>query len=121
VGARYVTAPSDSEVNELLNSATVFVQTSRHEGFCLPILEAMATGVPVVCTDAHGNRDFCRDGVNCLMPEPRPRAVRDALEAVLADPALRARLSADGLATARRYDWSTRLDELERFFESVAG
>ena len=37
----------------------MFVQTSRHEGFCLPPLEAMAAGAPVVCTDAHGNRDFC--------------------------------------------------------------
>ena len=56
---RYVTSPSDEEVNELFNQATVFVQTSTHEGFCLPPLEAMATGGAVVCTDAHGNRDFC--------------------------------------------------------------
>ena len=58
-GIRYVTAPSDREVNELLNQATAFLQTSTHEGFCLTILEAMATGCPVVCTDADGNRDFC--------------------------------------------------------------
>ena len=60
------------EVNELLNQATVFLQTSTHEGFCLPVLESMATGGAVVCTDAHGNRDYCVDGVNCLMPEPTP-------------------------------------------------
>ena len=78
-GIRYVTSPSDAEVNELLNAATVFVQTSTHEGFCLPVLESMATGGAVVCTDAHGNRDYCVDGVNCLMPEPAPGAVADAL------------------------------------------
>jgi GT2 family glycosyltransferase/glycosyltransferase involved in cell wall biosynthesis len=120
VGARYHVAPSDAEVNELLNTATVFVQTSRHEGFCLPVLEAMATGVPVVCTDAHGNRDFCLDGANCLIPDARPESVRDALQAVLGDPLLRARLSAEGRKTALRYDWAARLDDLERFFESVA-
>ena len=120
VGARYHEAPSDAEVNELLNTATAFVQTSRHEGFCLPVLEAMAAGVPVVCTDADGNRDFCRDGVNCLMPAAEPRAVRDAVQAVLERPELRARLSEAGLQTAREYDWSRRLDDLERFFESVA-
>lgn len=65
-GARYVERPSDEGVNELFNQATVFVQTSTHEGFCLPPLEAMATGGAVVCTDAHGNRDFCVDGENCL-------------------------------------------------------
>ncbi|MBA2515827.1 MAG: glycosyltransferase [Solirubrobacterales bacterium] len=120
LGAKYRVAPDDVEVNELLNTATVFVQTSRHEGFCLPILEAMATGIPVVCTDAHGNRDFCRDGENCLMPAAEPAAVSQAIERVLAEPELRARLSAAGLETAAANDWSHRVDELQRFFEGVA-
>jgi GT2 family glycosyltransferase len=120
VGARYFERPSDEQINELLNTATVFLQTSRHEGFCLPILEAMATGAPVVCTDADGNRDFCRDGENCLMPEPEPRAVRNALDRALSDSALRRRLAEGGRQTAMRYDWSRRLDELDRFYESVA-
>ena len=47
-GARYFERPSDERVNELFNEATVFVQTSIHEGFCLPLLEAMAAGTPVV-------------------------------------------------------------------------
>ncbi|MGH2944074.1 MAG: glycosyltransferase, partial [Solirubrobacteraceae bacterium] len=83
-GARYVARPSDEDVNVLLNEATVFVQTSTHEGFCLPLLEAMAAGAAVVCTDSHGNRDFCRDGVNCLMPEPTPGAVGAAIARLLA-------------------------------------
>jgi GT2 family glycosyltransferase len=120
LGATYHVRPSDSEVNELLNSAAVFVQTSRHEGFCLPVLEAMSTGLPVVCTDAHGNRDFCRDGENCLMPDPNPAAVATAIQRLLDDDALRARLVGGGLRTAREYDWSRKLDDLERFFESVA-
>ncbi|MGI8632954.1 MAG: glycosyltransferase, partial [Solirubrobacterales bacterium] len=53
-GARYIESPTDDEVNELINTAGAFVQTSVHEGFCLPPLEAMAAGTPVVCTDAHG-------------------------------------------------------------------
>jgi GT2 family glycosyltransferase len=120
VGARYYEAPSDSEVNELLNTATAFVQTSRHEGFCLPVLEAMATGVPVICTDADGNRDFCTDGENCLMPAAEPRAVRDAVQRVLDDEALRRRLAQGGLGTARRFDWSSKLDDLEAHYQSIA-
>ncbi len=119
-GIRYVTGPSDAEVNELFNEATVFVQTSRHEGFCLPPLESMATGGAVVCTDAHGNRDFCVDGENCLMPEPTTEAVSSALRTALGDPALRARLGEAGIATAADYAWERRIDALEAFFDEIA-
>ena len=44
LGSAEEIAHGDQDVNELLNEATVFVQTSTHEGFCLPPLEAMATG-----------------------------------------------------------------------------
>jgi glycosyltransferase involved in cell wall biosynthesis len=119
-GIDYVTAPSDAEVIRLLREATVFVQTSKHEGFCLPILEAMAAGVPVVCTDADGNRDFCEDGVNCLMPGRDPQAVAAAISLLLGDPELRQRLAAAGLETAERYRWSTLAPQIPAFFESLA-
>lgn len=119
-GIRYVEAPSDAQVNQLLNQATAFIQTSDHEGFCLPVLEAMAAGCPVICTDAHGNRDFCRDGGNCLMPKSDPRPVTSALSRLLSDAALRERLSDAGRATAAAYGWPRRIDALERFFEQIA-
>ena len=117
---RYVESPSDEEVNELLNRATVLVQTSTHEGFCLPPLEAMAAGAPVVCTDANGNRDFCHDGENCLMVERDPAAVAAGLQRVLEDPELCARLVAGGLRTVLDYSWTRRMDDVESFFNRVA-
>jgi GT2 family glycosyltransferase len=118
-GLRYVQSPSDEQVAELLAQATVLVQTSTHEGFCLPPLESMATGGAVVCTDAHGNRDFCRDGENCLMPEPDAEAVSAALARVLGDAQLRERLGEAGIETARDYAWERRIDALEGFLEGV--
>jgi GT2 family glycosyltransferase/glycosyltransferase involved in cell wall biosynthesis len=119
-GMRYVESPSDEDVNKLFNEATVFVQTSTHEGFCLPPLEAMATGGAVVCTDAHGNRDFCVDGENCLMPEPDRDAVTAALARVLADPQLRERLGRAGEETAKHYAWDRRIDALVAFLEEIS-
>lgn len=118
-GARYFTNPSDEEVAGLLNMAAVFLQTSRHEGFCLPVLEAMAAATPVVCTDAHGNRDFCRDGVNCLMPEARSDAVADSLETVLGNNTVSDDLSREGLLTAQRFDWDGQITQLETFLAQV--
>jgi GT2 family glycosyltransferase len=120
-GMTYVEAPDDERVGELFAQATVFVQSSRHEGFALPPLEAMATGAAVVCTDAHGNRDFCVDGENCLMPEPSPESLSAAIARLLADPELRARLGAAGMRTAQDYAWELRIDELEAFYRRVAG
>lgn len=119
-GIRYVVSPSDQEVNELFNQATVFVQTSVHEGFCLPPLEAMATGGAVVCTDAHGNRDFCLDGENCLMPEPSVAGVAAAMKRIVDDAELRRRLGQAGIATAADYAWPRRIDALERFLHQLA-
>ena len=118
---RYIERPSDAEVNELLNTATALIQTSTHEGFCLPLLEAMAAGAPVICTDAHGNRDFCVDGQNCLMVPQDAEAVAAVIERLFADPELRARLAEAGRRTAAGYAWEPQIDKLERFLESVAG
>jgi GT2 family glycosyltransferase len=119
-GVRYVRSPDDEQVNELFNQATVFIQTSTHEGFALPPLEAMATGGAVVCTDAHGNRDFCLDGENCLMPAPDRDSVSAALATLLADGDLRERLGRAGAGTAEDYAWERRIDTLEAFFDGLA-
>jgi GT2 family glycosyltransferase/glycosyltransferase involved in cell wall biosynthesis len=119
-GVRYVDSPADERVNELFCQATVFVQTSVHEGFALPPLEAMATGAAVVCTDAHGNRDFCADRVNCLIAEPDRRSVGAAIERLLDDPQLRARLGSEGIRTAHDYAWERRIDALEEFLQRAA-
>ena len=117
----YVEKPTDKEVNELYNKATVFVQTSYHEGFCLPILEAMAAGVPVVCTDAHGNRDFSHDGKNCLIVEQdNEEALSAALKKLFDNPKLRAKLSDAALKTVKRYQWDQVTKELADFYKNVA-
>jgi len=81
----------------------------------------MAAGCPVVCTDAGGNRDFCRDDENCLIPEPTTEGVAAALRRVLTDAPLRERLVAAGRRTAAEYAWDRRIDALEQFYEQAAG
>lgn len=53
-----------NDVRELLTSYDIFVLSSRWEGMPLAILEAQATGLPVVVTDIPGNRDLVREGVD---------------------------------------------------------
>jgi GT2 family glycosyltransferase len=117
----YITRPSDAKVNEIFNEATVFIQTSRHEGFCLPLLEAMATGAPVVCTDAHGNREFCINGKNCLMVEhDNVDQLRTALDKLFKDPALRRKLGEEARKTTKAYEWNNVMKRVAKFYEDIA-
>jgi glycosyltransferase involved in cell wall biosynthesis len=120
--ARYFERPSDAGICEMLNRATAFILTSRHEGFALTILEAMAAGCPVICTDADGNRDFCVDGENCLMLGKDDAAgLTRAIERLFGDPGLQRKLRENGFKTAQSYDWDRQVRSLMDFFGSVAG
>lgn len=118
---KYYTKPTNEEVNSLYNKATVFVQTSRHEGFCLPILEAMAAGCPVICTDAHGNRDFCQDGENCIIVEQDDaEGLAKAVSKLFNDGNLRDALASRALKTAEDYRWDEVINRIEKFCRKIA-
>jgi GT2 family glycosyltransferase len=120
-GIEYITKPSDKDANKLYNRATVFVQTSYHEGFCLPILEAMAAGCPVICTDSHGNRGFSNDGKNCIMVETdNTEQLAKAIKKVIGDKHLQKKLSKAGLETAKGYTWDAITVKLEKYYKELA-
>ena len=116
----YYIKPSNEEVNELYNKATIFIQTSRHEGFCLPILEAMAAGCPVICTDSHGNRGFCFDNKNCLMVEHDDiEGTKKAIYRLMNDKKLRDKLANEALKTVKDYQWDAITIQASKFFTTV--
>lgn len=94
----------DEDLPALLNCAEVFAYPSVFEGFGLPPLEAMACGLPVVCSDASSLPEVV-GAAGVLLPPGDPRAWAEALARVLAEPAWRAELSARGLARARPFTW----------------
>ena len=84
--------------------ATVFLLTSRYEGFGNVLIEAMACGVPVVATASAGTRDIVRHDVDgALVEDHSPAAIAAALERVLTDAALRERFAASARAGAERF------------------
>ena len=85
----------------LYQAADAFVFPSTKEGFGLAVLEAQASGLPVVVSDLPVFREFLADGESALFaPGDDPRALARAIERVLADEPLRARLRAGGAAVA---------------------
>jgi glycosyltransferase involved in cell wall biosynthesis len=88
----------------LYAGAEAFVLPSRHEGFGLPCLEAMASGVPVVAADRGALPETCGDAALLVDPDD-PDAVAAAVLRAAGDEAERGRLRAAGLERARSFTW----------------
>jgi len=103
--------------------ADVFVSPTYSEGFSNTILEAMASGLPVVSTNSVGVVDCLRDGENGLLLEPGDVAgLRKAIEQLLGDAALRARLTASALEEVRKlYSWPVLARRVAQAYEALAG
>lgn len=94
----------DAELPLLYAGALGLAFPSLYEGFGLPILEAMASGVPVLTSNGSAMAEVA--GGAAVLVEPRDVvSITAGLERLLDDAALRARLVRDGLARAREFSW----------------
>jgi glycosyltransferase involved in cell wall biosynthesis len=101
---RFLGWVSDGELEELYSAAACFVFPSLYEGFGLPVLEAMARGVPVACSNRGSLPEVAGTAARFFDPE-RPEEIARAVEAVLFDRDEAARLAADGRARAAAFTW----------------
>ncbi|MGE0041763.1 MAG: glycosyltransferase family 4 protein [Vicinamibacterales bacterium] len=98
--------------------ARVFVFPSLYEGFGLPPLEAMASGVPVVTSNVSSLPEIA--GGAALLVDPNdPEAIARAIVRAATDEALRADLIARGLARARDFSWETAARQVHAIYRQV--
>ncbi len=95
---------SDRELAVVLHNAAVLAAPSRAEGFGLPVLEAMAAGVPVVHSDAPALVEVA-GGAGVTVQRGDSAALAAALRAVLSDPGQAQNMIAAGQRRAQRFTW----------------
>ena len=113
--------PADA-VRREMERATLFCLPSLWEGQAGALIEAMATGVPVVTTDTPGNRELVDDGVNGLLVPPRsPEALAGAIERIVSDPeAARAMASESRRRVEETYNLDAMVERKRLLYEALA-
>jgi glycosyltransferase involved in cell wall biosynthesis len=101
---RFVGWTDGAELEGLYRAARCFVFPSLYEGFGLPVLEAMARGVPVACSNRSALPEVAGDAALLFDPED-VAAIADALERLLTDDALAQRLGEAGREQAQQFSW----------------
>lgn len=112
---RHLWSCDDTRLASHMRDGLALLVTSIHEGFCLPALEAMACGLPVITTYADGNEEFCVHEENCLMGRTAEELISHAVT-LKEDHDLWAHLRNGAIKTAQQYDWDYTVDCLEKLF-----
>ena len=95
---------AEEDLPAIFSAATAFIFPSLHEGFGIPVLQAMACGVPALVSDLPVLKEIA--GEAALYFNPRDRAaMAAALIAISSSTELHQRLSAQGLIRAQQFSW----------------
>jgi alpha-1,3-rhamnosyl/mannosyltransferase len=108
----------DADLVCLYNGATALVYPSIYEGFGLPILEAMACGCPVICSDTASMPEVAGDAALLVNPFD-VEALAHALETIITDTELRQTKSAMGYQQAAQFSWRQSAQQVAEIFAGV--
>jgi phosphatidyl-myo-inositol alpha-mannosyltransferase len=119
-GVEFLGRVSDDEKAQLFRTADVFVSPATgRESFGIVLLEAMAAGTPIVCSDIHGYKGVVKRGEQGLLVPPGDKmALAEAIARILDEPDLAARMGASGVARAEEFSWrgvARRVDDYYGF------
>lgn len=101
---------SKKELRNYYINAQAFIYPSLYEGFGLPILEAMASGCPVITSD-YGAMKEVADGAAALVNPKSIRSIRNGILKVVNDAKLRSLLTAKGLKRSKEFSWRKTAQE----------
>lgn len=109
-----------AEIRALMAASSLLVLPSLEEGFGLPVAEAMAAGLPVVCSRGSALEEVA-GGAATLVNPLDTKSIAEGIERVLDDPQLAAAQRQRGLEQSRRFDWDVAAGKTLAFYRKVAG
>lgn len=110
---------SDSELAACYKAADVFVCASRHEGYCLPLIEAMSCNIPVIARN-QGGMPQTMDGAGVLFDNLEPKQLAVLIDKVLSDQAFRGEILASQRQRLAKLITRRMEDELKSIIERLS-
>lgn len=111
------------DVSSLLQALDIFVLPSLGEGISNTVLEAMASGLPIIATAVGGNVELVDEGVNGLLfPAGDSQALAHAMAALIRDSEERVRQGANSRTrVCQRFDWNSTVIAYLRLYDELLG
>ena len=108
------------EIRALMAASAALVLPSLEEGFGLPVVEAMAAGLPVVCSRGSALEEVAGEAATLVNPLDT-RSIADGMEKILDDTARAEKQRAMGLERSRQFDWDIAAARTLEFYRRVLG
>jgi phosphatidylinositol alpha-mannosyltransferase len=120
-GVEFLGRVSDSQKAQLFKNADVYVSPATGgESFGIVLLEAMAAGTPIVCSDIHGYKGVVRRDREALLVPPRsPKALAHAVATLLNEEETRVAMSRAGRERAEEFSWPRVTGRVESYYNFV--
>ena len=120
-GIHFLGRVSDEERDALFKTADVYVSPATgRESFGIVLLEAMAAGTSIVCSDIHGYKGVVRRDRDALLVPPNdPKALASAIRRLVANDELRAQMAASGIGRAQEFSWERVTGKVEDYYGFV--
>lgn len=108
-----------NDAPELYPCCDLFAFMPYREGLPVALMEAMASGAPIVCTQIRGNQDLITDGVSGVFVENSPQALAEAIRALYADPQRREALGRGAREAVQAFDAEAVYRQMKEIYLSV--
>ena len=120
-GVEFLGRVTDAQKARLFKNAEVYMSPATGgESFGIVLLEAMAAGTPIVCSDIHGYKGVVRRDREALLVPPRnPKALAGAVASLLNDDEARAEMSRAGRERAEEFSWPRVTARVESYYNFV--
>jgi glycosyltransferase involved in cell wall biosynthesis len=119
-GVRWLGFVPQEDLESLYAGAALFAYTSMYEGFGLPVLEAMARGVPILTSNTSSLREI-GEGVALMVDPEDTMEIGRAIRRLMGDADMRKELAEAGKKRAREYPWARTIEMTYEAYQEAAG